>query len=238
MFPPIWLSPTTLNMVRDCPRCMWDHVLWKQKRPSGPFPSLPRGIDDATKSYCDRYRPGLPPALKRISETIPELKDFTLHPDQRWINTLRDWKGGLIATIKIDGQVYKVSGSVDDLLINSDGAFAQLDEKSKAKSPEPGEGEKYYGNQMDTYDLIFKHNGFDVTGLSFLWYMIPTSMEDRDTSLPSLNAVFDTQVQVVKSSWERAMLQIQNVHEMLMKHPDRTKPPTSGNCSFCDFAGR
>lgn len=238
MFPTIWLSPTTLNMVGECSRCMWDHVLWKQKRPQGPFPSLPRGVDEAMKGYCDRYRPSLPPALKALSEQNPELKDFNLHPDQRWMNSLRDWKGGLVANIKLDGQAYRISGSVDDLLINSDGAFAQLDGKSKAKKPEPGEGEKYYGRQMDTYDLIFKHNGFDVTGLSFLWYVCPVSFEDRDPAIPSANIVFDMSIQVVKSDHNRAMQQIQNVHEMLMKHPDRTKPPASGNCEYCNFAGR
>ena len=239
MFPTIWLSPTTLNMVKDCKRCMWDHVLWKQKRPQGPFPTLPRGVDDVQKGYCDQFRGSMPPALKTLAAQVPELAGYSLHKDQRWMNSLRDWKGGLSVTIKIDGQNYRVSGAVDDLLVrDADGALAILDGKSKAKKPEPGEGARYYGSQMDTYDLIFKKNGFETTGEAFLWYLVPVSMEDRDIALPTVNLVFDQFVQKVEASGDRAMAQIEEVHKMLVDHPDRTKPPQSGNCDYCNWAGR
>jgi PD-(D/E)XK nuclease superfamily len=241
MFPTIWLSPTTLNMVRDCPRCMWEHVVWKQKRPQGAFPSLPRGVDDAMKGYCDQYRGSLPPALKRLAQTTtPELNEFVLHQDQRWMNILRDWKGGLVATIKLDSQQYRISGSVDDLLVrDSDGALATIDGKSKAKKPEPGEGAKYYLSQMDTYELLLKKCGHITTGQSFLWYVCPVSFEDRDTNLPSANLVFDQSIQVLEVSADRAMAQIEEVHKMIMDHPDRSKPPVSGqSCDYCNWAGR
>jgi len=239
MFPTIWLSPTTLNMVKDCKRCMWDHVLWKQKRPQGPFPTLPRGVDEAMKVYCDQYRGTLPPALKTLSTQVPELAGYSLHPDQRWLNSLRNWKGGLIANVKIDGQSYRISGAIDDLLVrDSDGALGILDGKSKAKKPETGEGLKYYGSQMDTYDLIFSKNGFPTSGEAFLWYMIPVSMEDRDTGIPTANFVFDQCVQRIETSADRAMEQIIELHKMLVDHPDRTKPPASGNCEYCNWAGR
>jgi len=239
MFPTIWLSPTTLNMVRDCKRCMWEHVLWKQKRPMGPFPTLPRGVDEAQKNYCDQYRGVLPPALKTLAAQEPSIMEFSLHKDQRWLNSLRDWKGGLVANIKIDNQSYRISGAIDDLLVrDSDGALAILDGKSKAKRPEPGEGAKYYGAQMDTYDLIFQKNGIPTTGEAFLWYMVPVSMEDRDVAVGSVNLIFDQVLQKVEANADRAMAQIQEVHKMLVDHPDRTKPPQSGNCDFCAWAGR
>jgi len=243
VFPPIWLSPTTLNMVRDCPRCLWDHLLWKQKRPHGPFPTLPRGVDEAMKRYCDQHRGTLPPALKAASALCPTLLDYSLHNDQRWINTLREWRGGISTTIRLDGQIYKLVGSVDDLLIrDSDGAIAQIDGKSKGKAPEPGEGEKYYGAQMDAYDLIFRENGFIPAGEAFLWYVIPVSFEDRNvvnTPNPSANIIFDQTIQRMESNADRAMEQIIAIHKLLVDHPDRTKPPVSGGtCEYCSFAGR
>ena len=35
------LSPSALNLMKDCPRCFWlaQHKVWK--RPAGIFPSLP-----------------------------------------------------------------------------------------------------------------------------------------------------------------------------------------------------
>jgi len=240
MFPTIWLSPTTLNMVKDCERCMWDQILWKQKRPQGAFPTLPRGVDDAMKGYCDKYRGALPPALKRLAQANPLLGEYVLHHDQRWMNVLRDWKGGLVTKIKIDSQEYRLSGSVDDLLVReSDGALAVIDGKSKAKRPEPGEGEKYYGSQMDTYELLLKKCGFDTAGLAFLWYVIPVAFEDRDPEIPSANIVFDQSIQVMETNADRAMAQIEKVHRMVVDHTDRTKPPASGHsCEYCQWAGR
>ncbi len=239
MFPPIWLSPTTLNMGAECQRCLWDALLWKHKRPKGIFPSLPRGVDDGMKNYCDKYRGTLPPMLKALIPQTPELEEYVLHADQRWLNTMRDWKGGLIASIKIDNQVYKLSGAIDDLLVRqSDGALAILDGKSKAKIPEAGEGQRYYGAQMNTYDLIFKKCGFETAGTAFLWYVCPVAFNDADLTTKSSNLVMDNFMQQVPANADLAMAQIQGIHEMLMKHPDRSKPPESGNCEYCVFAGR
>jgi hypothetical protein len=218
---------------------MWEHVVWKQKRPQGPFPTLPRGVDEAQKTYCDQYRGSLPPALKAMAAQVPELLEYSLHKDLRWMNSLRDWKGGLSTTITFGNQKYRISGAVDDLLVrDSDGALAIIDGKSKAKRPEAGEGLKYYGTQMDTYDLLIRKSGFDSAGVAFLWYLMPVSMEDRDPTLPTANIVFDQLVQKIEVSGDRAMALVEEVHKMLVDHPDRTKPPVSGNgCDFCNWRG-
>jgi len=43
------LSPSALNLMKECPRCFWlaQHKVWK--RPSGIFPSLPSGMDRILK---------------------------------------------------------------------------------------------------------------------------------------------------------------------------------------------
>ena len=235
----IWLSPTTMNMI-DCPRCLWDKLMFKTKRPSGPFPSLPGGVDEAMKNYCDRFRGALPPILKALIPQVPELEGYVLHQDQRWVNGMRAWNGGPIHTFKIEQQTYKLSGAIDDLLVRvEDGALAILDGKSKARKPEPGEGAKYYGTQMDTYDLIFSKLGFPTAEKAFLWYVTPVSFSDGDLAVPSANMAFDNHVQVLEAKGSRAMAKIEAIHTILMNHPDRTKPPTPGPaCEFCNWAGR
>jgi hypothetical protein len=117
--------------------------------------------------------------------------------------------------------------------------LAILDGKSKAKRPEPGEGLKYYGTQMDTYDLLIKKSGLDSAGVAFLWYLMPVSMEDRDANLPTANIVFDQVVQKIDVSADRAMALVEDVHKMIVDHPDRTKPPASSpGCDYCNWAGR
>jgi hypothetical protein len=223
-----------------CPRCLYDKLVWKVKQPSGPFPSLPGGVDNAMKNYCDRFRGALPPILKALIPQVPELEEFVLHQDIRWMNGLRDWKGGLIYTLKIDDQVYKISGAIDDLFVRtSDGAIAIVDGKSKAKKPEPGEGAKYYGAQMDAYDLIFSRSGFPTCKTAFLWYVTPVSFTDGDLAVPSAAMYFDNTVQKLEADGDRALALIHEVHKIIMDHPDRSNPPKSGmSCDFCNWAGR
>jgi len=192
------------------------------------------------KNYCDRFRGGLPPILKALVPQVPELAEYVLHHDQRWINSMREWNGGPIHTFKIENQTYKLSGAIDDLLVRvDDGALAILDGKSKAKRPEPGEGAKYYGTQMDTYDLIFSKIGFPTAKKAFLWYVTPVSFTDGDLAVPSATMTFDNHVQVLEANGDRAMAKIEAIHKILMLHPDRTKPPAPGGaCEFCNFAGR
>ncbi|MBM3206912.1 MAG: hypothetical protein FJZ43_04810, partial [Candidatus Staskawiczbacteria bacterium] len=52
---PIKLSPSKLNLFLECHLCFWlsEHGV---HRPSGPFPSLPGGMDRKLKIYFDKYR--------------------------------------------------------------------------------------------------------------------------------------------------------------------------------------
>ncbi len=49
------LSPSSLNLMQDCPRCFWltQHKVWK--RPAGIFPSLPSGMDRILKIHFDKF---------------------------------------------------------------------------------------------------------------------------------------------------------------------------------------
>ena len=59
------LSPSSLNLMKECPRCFWlaKHKVWK--RPSGIFPSLPSGMDKILKVHFDKFmeKDELPPEL-------------------------------------------------------------------------------------------------------------------------------------------------------------------------------
>ena len=50
------LSPSNLNLLEDCPRCFWLHMVKKIKRPMGPMSSIPIKMDSIIKHYFDRYR--------------------------------------------------------------------------------------------------------------------------------------------------------------------------------------
>lgn len=67
---PFKLSPSTLNLMHECPRCFWlsTHKVWT--RPTGIFPSLPSGMDGILKIHFDNFmeKGKLPPELCDNSE--------------------------------------------------------------------------------------------------------------------------------------------------------------------------
>jgi len=72
------LSPSTLNLMKECPRCFWlaQHKVWK--RPSGIFPSLPSGMDKILKVHFDKFmeKGQMPPELCEHQSCI-NMKLFT-----------------------------------------------------------------------------------------------------------------------------------------------------------------
>ncbi|MCX6774543.1 MAG: hypothetical protein NTY99_00435 [DPANN group archaeon] len=51
----IKLSPSSLNLFKDCPRCFWLDKIKGISRPEGIFPSLPSGIDKVLKEHFDKH---------------------------------------------------------------------------------------------------------------------------------------------------------------------------------------
>ena len=74
------LSPSSLNLMKECPRCFWlhQHKVWK--RPAGIFPSLPSGMDRVLKHHFDKFRDKgeLPPELCNNNHC----EDMKLFPDK------------------------------------------------------------------------------------------------------------------------------------------------------------
>ncbi|MEK6875437.1 MAG: hypothetical protein AABX30_02030 [Nanoarchaeota archaeon] len=47
--------PSSLSLMKECPRCFWlaQHNVWQ--RPAGIFPSLPSGMDAILKKHFDKF---------------------------------------------------------------------------------------------------------------------------------------------------------------------------------------
>ncbi|MEK6812320.1 MAG: hypothetical protein AABX76_02065, partial [Nanoarchaeota archaeon] len=88
---PFKLSPSSLNLMKECPRCFWldKHNVWK--RPSGIFPSLPSGMDKILKVHFNKFRDKgeLPPELCNKEDCL-NLKLFDDKEKLKtWQNNLR-----------------------------------------------------------------------------------------------------------------------------------------------------
>ena len=108
---PYKLSPSSLSLMQECPRCFWldKHGVWK--RPASIFPSLPSGMDGILKVHFDKFRDKgiLPPELCDNGEC----KNMKLFNDREKLQTWRNnFKG--ISWIDKEGNI--LHGAVDNIL--------------------------------------------------------------------------------------------------------------------------
>lgn len=245
----IFLSPTTLSLFDECKRCFFDQLVLRQKRPRGAYPSLPNGVDAVLKAYTDNYRGSLPPELKNVMKSTG-----VLYPEQSAIETFRDWKEGLSATINISVSApteampnrkithsIQFSGSIDDLLVDDSELHTTIDFKSKQKPPVEGEGERYYQVTMDSYAYLLNKMGMPSSDKAFLWYFWPTEIQLKgklQKSIEHVSMSFGHKIVELKVDPQRIEDRIQAIAEMLpdiSANAKKKQPPWNSECEYCTY---
>jgi hypothetical protein len=86
------LSPSSLKLFKECPRCFWIQFNKGIKRPNGAFPTLPSGMDRILKNHFDSFRDKglLPPELQKL-EGVKLFDDVKLL--EVWRNNLKGIDG-------------------------------------------------------------------------------------------------------------------------------------------------
>jgi len=209
----IRLSPSTLNLFLECPRCFWLHINERVHRPRGIFPSLPSGMDNVIKVYFDKYRVKgeLPPEIKGEVQGV-------LMSDLNLLNQWRDWRTGLSYNDEELG--VSLFGAVDDCL--QDGKeYIILDYKTRGFPPKEGDSEKYYSNQLNCYSLLLEKNGHPTKGIGYLVYYYPDKVHE--------NGKIDFNVKVIelKTDPNKARKTLQDAMKLL-------KGPIPSHTSECE----
>lgn len=166
----IRLSPSTLSLYKECPRCFWLQMNERVARPRGIFPSLPGGMDLVIKDYFDKYRGALPPELEGKVEG-------TLLDDSAVLERWRNWRTGLSwRDEELDATLF---GALDDCLVLPNGLFAPLDYKTRGFPPKEGGSEEYYQHQLDAYALLLQENGYSSADVAYLVYYYPKEVREN-----------------------------------------------------------
>lgn len=159
------LSPSSLGLMKECPRCFWliQHKLWK--RPDSIFPSLPNGMDRILKEHFDRFmkKGELPPEL--CNEHCSGLKLFD---DLEKLKEFRDNRKGIRFTDN-DGNI--LMGAVDNILVNGKKLIV-LDYKTRGYALKE-DTHKYYQDQIDIYNFLLNKNNYETEDYSFLLFYYP-----------------------------------------------------------------
>ena len=212
-----YLSPTTLNLFLDCPRCFWLHINKGIKRPRGIFPSLPGGMDLVIKTYFDKYR------LR--NELPPEIKgkvEGRLFPNISILEKWRSWKDtNLCYKDKILNVI--LSGALDDCL--EDGNFYMpLDYKTRGFDLKE-DPRKYYQTQLDCYCLMLESSGYKTKGIAYLVYYWP--IEVREEGLVKFKV---TPIKI-RTNIEAAKRILEEAASLLSSKV----PEASVDCKYCNI---
>ena len=212
---PYKLSPHTLNLYEACKRCFWLAVKEQKTRPSGPFPSLPSGMDLALKKYFDSYREQqkLPPELQ---EKIENAKLFS---DTDLLTIWRNQRKGLLWT---NNQNNTLMGALDEVLQTDDGKLIVLDYKTRGFPLK--DTPNYYTLQLETYNFLLRKNGFETENYSHLLFFHPAEFTPQ-------GATFKTQLVTIQTNADHAEQVFQNAICVL----NNPKPKRQKNCIYCQW---
>ena len=165
---PFRLSRSKIDLFLECQRCFYiDRRIGIGRPPGYPF-SLNSAVDALLKKEFDVHRAAgtAHPYMKTYGvDAVP----FEHEDMDAWRDSLR--RG---VTYVHPETNFNVTGGVDDVWVNPAGELIVVDYKATAKSGEvslDAEWQGGYKRQMETYQWLFRKNGFKVSPTGYFVYV-------------------------------------------------------------------
>ena len=208
-------SPSSLSLLKDCPRCFWLRFNRKINRPDSIFPSLPSGMDRILKEHFDFFmRKGeLPPELS-------ELKGYKLFDDEELLKVWRSNFKGIQWTDK-KGNLFR--GAIDNILVKGK-KLVVLDYKTRGY-PLKEDTHEHYQDQMDIYNFLLRKNDYETEDYTYLVFYHPHKVEENG------HVCFNTDIVKVKVNIKNA----ENIFKNAVKVLEGEIPAPSDECGFCTW---
>lgn len=214
----IQLSPSTLSLFLECPKCFWFQKIKGIHRPPSIL-ALQSNFDRVLKSYFDEYR---------VKEQLPpELKNKVEGELFKDVGLLEKWRNALRPALRYQHPEYSnfiLAGGIDDCLFDGK-YYIPLDFKTTGSSSFEENSEKYYQHQLDIYNFLLEENGYPTKGLAYLIYYKPEKVIDE--------GVIKFQIVVKKMSTDskRAKKLFEDAIEILQG----PLPKSHSECKFCSW---
>ncbi len=212
---PYKFSPSSLNLLSECPRCFFLHFNKEVKRPSTIFPSLPSGMDSVLKAHFDSFiGKGLPPELESLNG------DVTLFDDMK---TLEVWRSNFKGVSWKDAQGNVLRGAVDNILRKGEKLIV-LDYKTRG-FPLKEDTAAHYQNQLDIYNFLLRKNGFLTEEYAYLLFYHPKHVT------PHGDVCFHTDLVKMSVDVTNAERILENALSVLKGE----MPVSAPECGFCEW---
>ena len=214
------LSPSSLKIFENCPRCFWLQIKRKTSRPSMGFPTLPSGMDRILKIHFDRFRDKgeLPPEIKK------EIGDeYKLFND---IKLLEEWRSNFKGVQYMDeGTAILLHGAVDNILVKGKKLIV-LDYKTRGGAVKE-DTVAYSQLQLDLYNFLLRKNNYDTEDYAFLLFYMPKEVKENG------DIMFNTHLEKVEINVENGE---RVFNEALGVLESEEPPEPSQECEFCRWA--
>jgi len=213
------LSPSSLSLMHECPRCFWltQHKVWK--RPAGIFPSLPSGMDKILKEHFNKFmaKGQLPPELCDNKE-CNNMKLFDDH------ELLAIWRSNFKGITYEDKEGNILKGAVDNILMKGKKLIV-LDYKTRGYALKEDTAE-HYQDQLDIYNFLLRKAGYSTEDYAFLLFYVPKEVNDTG------EIIFDKELVKMKIDIKNA----ENIWKNALKLLNGPCPTLSKDkgCEWCD----
>jgi len=214
MIEPIKLSPSSLNLFKDCPRCFWLDKIKGISRPEGIFPSLPSGIDKVLKEHFDKHR-----AKGEVPKEL-DLKGVKLFAD---MDKLKVWRSNFKGISYADSEGNILRGAVDEILQKGNKLIV-LDFKTRG-FPCKDDTHEHYVDQLNIYNFLLRKNGFETEDYSYLLFIHPKEVTEKGTIVFHLDLKqIPVNIKQAEQLWKDAL-----------KCLAGKEPKASEECSYCNW---
>ena len=213
---PYKFSPSSLSLLKECPRCFWLHFNKNIKRPDSIFPSLPSGMDRILKIHFDFFRDKglLPPELKSLNGK------YTLFDDVGLLDIWRNnFKG--IQWVDSNGNIFR--GAVDNLLLKSK-KLVVLDYKTRG-FPLKDDTAAHYQDQMNIYNFLLRKNKYKTSNYAYLLFYHPNKVDSDG------DVLFNTDLVKMKVNVSDA----EKLFRKALKILSEEIPKAGEKCGFCEW---
>ena len=214
---PYKFSPSSLSLLKECPRCFWLQFNKGIKRPEGIFPSLPSGMDRILKAHFDTFRDRgeLPPELQELNGEVK------LFDNKELLEEWRNNRKGIKLEDK-EGNLFK--GAVDNILKKGNKLIV-LDYKTRG-FPLKDDTHKHYQDQLDIYNLLLRKNSYETEDYSYLLFYHPDKVNGKG------DVVFNTDLIKMKISIKNA----EKIFKDALGVLKGDIPECAEDCKFCKWA--
>jgi len=215
------LSPSSVRIMIECPRCFWLQLKKGIRRPENIFPSLPAGMDRVLKKHFDRFmeKGELPPEIREYGIA----NGYRLFDDKKKLSIWRNSLQGIQYKDNTSGMILR--GAIDNLLSNGNKIIV-LDYKTRGY-PLKEDTAEHYQSQMDMYNFLLRKNGYETEDYAYLLFYYPREVMENG------EVIFDTKIIKMSTSMSRGEKLFQDAIKVLQSD---TLPESSDDCKFCKYA--